>query len=154
MAMGQAPQVTIEVTCVTVDCADPVVLVAFWAEALGWDIVRSGTSGALCRPAGGGLGLEFIRVPEPKTVKNRVHVGTRAVDFDAEISRLESLGASFAWVAVQAMVQPAIDDASLVLPFGQLAIVVAVAGVAGLLAGVLPARRAARTAPAAGLALE
>jgi putative ABC transport system permease protein len=42
----------------------------------------------------------------------------------------------------------------MVLPFGQLAAVMAVAGVAGLLAGVLPARRAARTAPAAGLSLE
>jgi putative ABC transport system permease protein len=64
------------------------------------------------------------------------------------------LGTSFAWVAVRAMVRPAVDSASLVLPLGQLALVVAVAGVAGLLAGVLPARRAARTAPAAGLALE
>ena len=65
-----------------------------------------------------------------------------------------TLGASFAWVAVQAMVQPAIDNAELVLPLGQLGLVVAVSAVAGLLAGVLPARRAARTAPAAGLALE
>jgi putative ABC transport system permease protein len=65
-----------------------------------------------------------------------------------------ALGASFAWVAVQAMVRPVVDDAGLVLPLGQLALVVVVAGVAGLLAAVLPARRAARTAPAAGLALE
>jgi putative ABC transport system permease protein len=65
-----------------------------------------------------------------------------------------ALGTSFAWVAVQAMVQPVVDNAGLVLPLGQLAIVVAVAGMAGLLAGVLPARRAARTAPAAGLSLD
>ncbi|HET9423388.1 MAG TPA: ABC transporter permease [Nocardioides sp.] len=65
-----------------------------------------------------------------------------------------TLGASFAWVAVQAMVQPVVDNAELVLPLGQLGLVVAVAAAAGLLAGVLPARRAARTAPAAGLALE
>ncbi len=65
-----------------------------------------------------------------------------------------TLGASFAWVAVQAMVQPVVDHAELVLPLGQLGLVVAVAAAAGLLAGVLPARRAARTAPAAGLALE
>lgn len=65
-----------------------------------------------------------------------------------------ALGVTFAWVAVRAMVQPVVDGAGLVLPAGQLAVVVAVAAVAGLLAGVLPARRAARTAPAAGLALE
>ena len=65
-----------------------------------------------------------------------------------------TLGASFAWVAVQAMVQPVVDNAELVLPVGQLGLVVVVAAAAGLLAGVVPARRAARTAPAAGLALE
>ncbi|WP_426242911.1 ABC transporter permease [Nocardioides sp. LHG3406-4] len=64
------------------------------------------------------------------------------------------IGVAFAWVAVQAMVQPVIADAPVVLPWLQLAAVVAVAGAAGLLAGVLPARRAARTAPAAGLAVD
>ena len=44
--------------------------------------------------------------------------------------------------------------APLVLPWGQLALVVLVAGAAGLLSCLLPARRAARVTPAAGLALE
>ncbi|WP_295660863.1 ABC transporter permease, partial [uncultured Nocardioides sp.] len=47
------------------------------------------------------------------------------------------LGTAFAWVAVQAMVEPVIVDAPFVLPWLQLAAVVAVAGAAGLLAGVL-----------------
>jgi putative ABC transport system permease protein len=64
------------------------------------------------------------------------------------------LGATFAWVAVQAVVRAAVEEAPLVLPWGQLAVVVLVSGVAGLLACVLPARRAARVTPAAGLALE
>ncbi len=64
------------------------------------------------------------------------------------------VGTAFAWVAVQAMVEPVIADAPFVLPWLQLAVVVLVAGAAGLLAGVLPARRAARTAPAAGLATD
>lgn len=64
------------------------------------------------------------------------------------------IGTAFAWVGVQVMVTLAVAQTPLVLPWGQLAAVVAVAGLAGLLAGVLPARRAARTAPAAGLALE
>ena len=64
------------------------------------------------------------------------------------------LGTAFAWVAVQAMVEPVIDGAPFVLPWLQLAGVVAVAGAAGLLAGVLPARRAAGIAPAAGLAMD
>lgn len=65
-----------------------------------------------------------------------------------------AIGVTFAWVAVQTLVAPSVDDAAVVLPAGQLAIVVLVAGVAGLLAGVLPSRRAAKVAPAAGLALD
>jgi putative ABC transport system permease protein len=65
-----------------------------------------------------------------------------------------TLGVTFAWVGVQALVRPVIESAPVVFPLGQLGLVVLVAGVAGLLAGVLPARRAARTAPAAGLGME
>ncbi len=64
------------------------------------------------------------------------------------------IGVAFAWVAIEALVRAAVDDAPLVLPWGQLSLVVLVAGVAGLGSCLLPARRAARTAPAAGLALE
>lgn len=63
------------------------------------------------------------------------------------------LGVAFAWVGVQVMVLSAVAEAPLAVPVGQLGLVVAVAAVSGLLAGVLPARRAARTAPAAGLAV-
>ena len=50
--------------------------------------------------------------------------------------------------------EAAVDEAPMVLPWGQLALVVLVAGAAGLLSCLLPARRAARVTPAAGLALE
>lgn len=65
-----------------------------------------------------------------------------------------AMGVTFAWVGVRALVQAVFEEAPVVFPVGQLALVVMVAGVAGLLAGVLPARRAARTSPAAGLALD
>lgn len=64
------------------------------------------------------------------------------------------IGVAFAWVAVQALVQRAVDAAPMVLPWGQLAVVILVAGVAGLLSALLPARRAARVSPAAGLSLD
>jgi putative ABC transport system permease protein len=64
------------------------------------------------------------------------------------------IGVAFAWVAVHALVQRAVDAAPMVLPWGQLAVVIAVAGVAGLLSALLPARRAARVTPAAGLSLD
>lgn len=35
----------------------------------------------------------LLYVPEPKTVKNRVHLDLRADDVDAEVQRLTGLGA-------------------------------------------------------------
>lgn len=65
-----------------------------------------------------------------------------------------TLGVAFAWVGIDVMVSPAVPDAAVTLPVGQLSLVVAVAALAGLLACVVPARRAARVTPAAGLAVE
>jgi hypothetical protein len=92
----------VELTCVTYDCADAGAVARFWSAALRWPepVVMADGSGAVCRPAGDGMYLEFIRVPERKKVKNRVHVGchVHAVDaLDAEIERLVALGASVAW---------------------------------------------------------
>ena len=90
------------ITCVTVDCADPVALAQFWNEALGWTGARwvDDESGAVCRPGDGTVYLEFIRVPEGKVVKNRLHLGCSAGELaalDGEIERLTALGATFAW---------------------------------------------------------
>lgn len=90
----------IDVTCVTIDCRDPVKLAAFWAEALRWEQAPNEWDGSLnlVRPPHDGWPyLEFIEVPEPKTVKNRMHLGLHAGDLAAEIARLESLGASCLW---------------------------------------------------------
>ena len=86
----------------TVDCADPGRVARFWDEALGWGgvAVAADGSGALCGPPTGGVYLEFVRVPEGKTVKNRVHLGCTAgplADLPAEIERLMGLGATVAW---------------------------------------------------------
>ena len=81
------------VTCVTVDCADPDRMVAFWSAALGYE-----PKGHCCYPPDGiGPYLEFVVVPESKTVKNRVHLGFSTRELDAEIERLEELGATVAW---------------------------------------------------------
>lgn len=62
-----------------------------------------------------------------------------------------ALGSCYAWVAVRAVVGEVIDDTRLVLPVGQLALIVAVTSAAGLVACLLPARRAAAVTPAQGL---
>ena len=94
--------VSMDITCVTVDCHDPAKVANFWNEALGWDGVVAAPDGrgAICHPPGGGMYLEFIRVPESKTVKNRLHIGCNAgslEDLDPEIERLQLLGATVAW---------------------------------------------------------
>jgi hypothetical protein len=85
---------------VVIDCADHDVLVAFWSEALGgWrrrDVNEQYV--ALVPPEGPAdveprLPLLFQKVPEPKVVKNRVHLDFRSDDRIAEVARLVALGA-------------------------------------------------------------
>jgi hypothetical protein len=92
----------VDIICVTLDCADPARVAEFWNAALGWGGVAAAPdgSGAICGPRDGGTYLECIRVPEPKTVKNRMHLGLTAGPLDAldaEIARLEALGSTVAW---------------------------------------------------------
>jgi hypothetical protein len=44
-------------------------------------------------------GLLFVRVPEPKTLKNRLHLDFRPDDRDAAVDRLLGLGATRADVS-------------------------------------------------------
>jgi len=99
---GDGKNRAMELVCVTFDCDDPAVVATFWNTALGWGgvAVADDGSGAICGPPTGGPYLEFVRVPEPKRVKNRVHLGLsagRLSRLDAEIERLQELGATIAW---------------------------------------------------------
>ncbi len=116
---------------VVIDSADPHVLADWWAEALGWQVepqdeafirrmVESGAAseddtiqhrGALVWKVGAGLTspdpgrprVLFQRVPEAKTVKNRVHLDVRvgAERREAEVARLIGLGATELWRGAQ-----------------------------------------------------
>ncbi len=111
---------------VTFDCADPNRVASFWAEVLGYklqdppgsydtweDWLRDhgvpeedwNSASAVVDPEGKLPRLYFQRVPEPKTVKNRVHLdvnvsagtdGTleaRRAVVNSEVERLVGLGA-------------------------------------------------------------
>lgn len=89
-------------TCVTIDCRDPSEVARFWNEALRWGgvAVSDDGAGAVCGSPTGGVYLEFVRVPEDKIMKNRLHLGCGVGsldELDAEIERLEGLGATIAW---------------------------------------------------------
>jgi len=85
---------------ITFDCADdPYQVALFWSELLGRPVSdddKPGDPEALIADPDGGPGLLFVRVPEGKTAKNRVHFDlephgrTRA----EEVGRALSLGAT------------------------------------------------------------
>ena len=91
------PGLTIQ--CVSVDAADPDLLATFWAAALGWRrTFEDADEVALEPPAGSpqdGVApdLLFLRVPDAKAGKNRLHLDLRPLDQSAEVARLEGLGA-------------------------------------------------------------
>ncbi|WP_064456916.1 VOC family protein [Streptomyces hygroscopicus] len=84
---------------ITFDAHDPYALARFWSRLTGYPLEDSGPDDdeVLISPGQPGVpGLLILRVPDTKTVKNRVHLdiqppsGTR----DAEVERLIGLGAS------------------------------------------------------------
>ena len=88
---------TTSVIGLSVDCADPVALAGFWSEVLGRPVnPGAGAENAAIDatdPASGPR-LAFHKVPEPKTVKNRLHLDLRTDQFEAESKRLIGLGAT------------------------------------------------------------
>jgi hypothetical protein len=81
---------------ITFDCADALRVATFWSAVLGRPL-DEGSSDAFAsigrgddahRPA-----WLFIRVPEAKAAKNRVHVDLSTDDRDGEVARILALGA-------------------------------------------------------------
>jgi putative ABC transport system permease protein len=64
------------------------------------------------------------------------------------------IGVGFAWVGYETFVKRALTHATMQIPWPSLGAVVVIAASAGLLASVVPARRAARVTPAQGLSLD
>jgi len=85
---------------IEVDCADPVAIARFWSQVLGVSV--AGTVGD--PPHYVGLGsspaapngpmVTFQRVPEPKSVKNRLHLDVNVDDVESATARIEALGGS------------------------------------------------------------
>jgi len=110
---------------VTFDCADPHAQARFWAVALDYDVEdhdeligqviaaghvtadsddivvidgrRAWRQYAAAKSRDSDDRLLFQEVPEPKTVKNRVHLDLHVPDPDAKIAQLLELGATKLW---------------------------------------------------------
>ncbi|AUH40650.1 VOC family protein [Streptomyces sp. CMB-StM0423] len=85
------------IAAVVVDCADPRAMARFWGEATDWTVHEvSDEHGVLRAAAGTGPYLELLRVPNPKTAPDRVHLDLLPYpggDKEAEVARLRALGA-------------------------------------------------------------
>ncbi|HZU11762.1 MAG TPA: VOC family protein [Chloroflexota bacterium] len=88
---------TSTIRSITIDCAAPTRLAGFWAAATGYvpgEADDRDEVAVLTDPAGGPR-LLFLKVPEGKTVKNRVHLDLRPAEtMEAEVERLIGLGAT------------------------------------------------------------
>jgi hypothetical protein len=99
---------TSKFTELAIDCADPSGLARFWCSVLGYEVQGEDdgtvTIGSPMVPEGKNHRgpvppvLTFARVPEGKTVKNRLHLDVNPTDReqDEEVRRLLGLGARHA----------------------------------------------------------
>ncbi|MGC9665075.1 VOC family protein [Planosporangium sp. 12N6] len=80
---------------IVVDCADPERLAEFWCGVLGYRIFDRDETGVAIRGAAVCPDILFIRVPERKAAKNRMHFDVCPTDQDQEeeLGRLIALGA-------------------------------------------------------------
>jgi predicted enzyme related to lactoylglutathione lyase len=84
---------------VTIDCADPYALATFWSAVTEWPVSdqdEPGDDEVLVEAPEPVPGLLFVRVPEAKSVKNRVHFDwmPTARTRDEEVARIVGLGAT------------------------------------------------------------
>lgn len=82
---------------ICVDCSDPYELGRWWSRVLDLPLSPEDHPGdpEASIELGNGRRLLFLRVPEPKTVKNRLHFCLRPdVPRDEEVERLLGIGAT------------------------------------------------------------
>jgi Glyoxalase-like domain len=88
---------------IAVDARDDSAVGRFWAEALGWSVSSEEPGVTNLEPVGfasldpAAVRIDVVAVPEPKTVKNRVHIdlATTSAAHQADlVARLQNLGAT------------------------------------------------------------
>ena len=79
---------------VVVDVNDIEKMTSFWKDALGYDVDHSSDDWVkLSDPREKGVTVSLQKVPEQRREKNRLHFDLYAAERDAEVGRLEGLGA-------------------------------------------------------------
>ena len=88
---------TVTINSLTVDSHEPKVVARFWSAALDWPILFESDDEVLIAPFEerhpGVFPVLFLRNPDEKRLKNRWHFDLAPDDQEAEVARLEGLGA-------------------------------------------------------------
>ncbi len=85
---------TLSLDAITIDCRDPAAVAEFWREALSLLPEGSDDDGDWVQlKSDKGFLLLFLKVPDDKQVKNRIHFDLLPDDQEREVERLEALGA-------------------------------------------------------------
>ena len=98
-SFGESAFMTLRIQSVSFDSRDPRRTADFWEQALGWRRTYDGDDEVVLEPPAGShedgvvADVLFLRVPEEKTIKNRLHLDLRPEDQQAEVHRLVGLGA-------------------------------------------------------------
>jgi predicted enzyme related to lactoylglutathione lyase len=84
---------------VTLDAVDAEAAASFWREALGYQLLHVREPYFVLGPQDGGSGPRVViqRVAAVTAGKTTVHLDLRVDDPDAEVARLQDLGATIAW---------------------------------------------------------
>jgi predicted enzyme related to lactoylglutathione lyase len=89
--------VSVNLYAVTVDCADAAELAQFWSAVLERPVDDGASADmAAIAPQGEAPHWYFMKVPEAKTAKNRMHPDLTTTDLGAEVQRILDLGAKTA----------------------------------------------------------
>jgi hypothetical protein len=97
---GEIDVMDIRIQCVVIDAGDRERLARFWSQALGWRITYQSPNEWAIEPPEGSSAVDlapdilFVKVPERKTVKNRLHLDLRPRDQQAQVDRPIELGAT------------------------------------------------------------
>jgi hypothetical protein len=88
-------KVPVSLLAVVVDCRDPLRQAEFWAQVLVYKASRRNPGEfQVSDPAGVGRSLYFMKVPEPKVGKNRLHLDlVTSGSMEDEVMRLAGAGA-------------------------------------------------------------
>jgi hypothetical protein len=91
--VGEEAPAVVGVAALAIDCRDPRALARWWQRLLGGSVEVDPDGLATLRTPGG-LAIDFAMVPEPKTVKNRLHLDLRSTDLAEATAQALALGAT------------------------------------------------------------